>query len=280
MKDMGYIQWGQKRWIVNYWLKRMKTPFEEPYSIRQVFYKELPEIMAVVPERVKENTKNWASEFYNSMTHYLSDLVLDGRASYRTINIFDDSGASEWIWQNINLIVPLTEEMGFAEYPIEVWVENNATYNSVKSLFEQDGEFQINILSTRGPAKTQQIEKLKRYRSNDVKVILNLTDFDPSGYDMSRDLSSRCRQIGLDVEVERIGILPDQLPEERRKVSLIRYAQRDPNLMKFLKAFPDEPMVLLGYGYEIQALEPREIRQLVREHVNMTIDHYGFEKKE
>jgi len=279
-------KWGQKRWIINYWLKRMKDPFPERYSIRQVFYKELPEIMAFVPAYVKEDTKDWAKAFYNKMTNYLSQLVLQGRASYHIMNVYDDSGASMYVWQDFVFeeVRPPTGK-GFTEYPIEVWVENNATYNSLFPLFQwnledQSAEFQINLISQRGPAKTQQIEKLKRNRADDVKVILNLTDFDPSGYDMPRDLASRCTQIGLDIQVKHIGILPNQIPEERRGVSLIRYKKTDPNLNKFLKAFPEDPMVLNGYGYEIQALMPPELRTFTSKEILKAVEEYGFEKKE
>lgn len=283
---MGHKVWGQKTWITNYWLKRMKKPFPEPYSIRQAFYKELPEIMEFVPEYVKTNTQDWARAFYNKMTNYLSQLVLRGRASYHTINVYDDSGASTLIWQNYAFEEnrPPTR-LGFAEYPIEVWVENNATYNSLFPLFEwnlekQSAEFQINLISQRGPAKTQQIEKLTHDRKDDVKVILNLTDFDPSGYDMPRDLASRCTQIGLDIEVKHIGIFPSQIPEERRQVSLIKYKKRDPNTRKFQQAFSEDPMVLKGYGYEIQALMPPELRAFTSKQILKVVNDYGFEKKE
>lgn len=257
----------------------MENPFPEPYSIRQAFYQELPQIVEFVPNEVKENTKDWGMSFYNKMTNYLSDLVLEGRANYQTINVYDDSGASSRIWQNINLIEPESEEMGVVEYPIEVWVENNATYNSCIGLFKQGGMFQINLVSTRGIAKTQQIEKVNLYRKEDVKVILNLTDFDPSGYNMPIDLGSRCSRIGLDIEVKHIGIFPQQIPEERRQVSLIKYKKKDPNTKKFQQAFSEDPMVVNGYGYEIQALMPSEIRVFTANEIQKTVNEYGFERR-
>ena len=279
----GRRGWSQKVWIVDYWLKRMKDPFEEPYSIRQVFYKELPEITKIVPEEVKTKTKDWAMSFYNRMAEYLSDLVLEGKASYRTINIFNDSGASSYILQNISWVSEADYYDLTVEYPIEVWVENNASYNSLESLFNKGksktAKFNINLLSTRGPAKTQQIEKMKRERKEDVKVILNLTDFDPSGYNMPRDLQNRCHQIGLDLDVKHIGILPTQIPEERRTTSLIRYKKRDPRCKRLLEAFPDDPLVQEGFGYEIQALMPPEIRELTAKHILATVQDYGFEKR-
>lgn len=261
---MGRRGWGQKEWIDNYWLRRMKEPFEEQYSIRQAFYKELPEIVRLVPDRVKTQTKDWAMNFYRSMCAYLSDLVLEGQVRYRTINVYDDSGATTLIWQDYQFVEMHNPEDAWVEYPIEVWVENNATYNSCKRLFDgEERRFQINLLSQRGFANTQQLEAMLLDRKQDVKVILNLTDFDPSGYCMPQDLENRCKQIGLDVTVLHIGILPGQIPDERKVASLVTYKKSDPRCKKFREKFHDDPMVMTYHGYEIQALAPTEIRQLI-----------------
>jgi len=280
-RKMGIRRWGKKEWIVNYWLRRMKEPFKEPYSMRQVFYEELPEIDKFVPDDIKTKTKNWAWGFYNDMCRYLSDLVLDGQASYRTINIYEDSGASKHIWQNVMFVKTYDEEEAKVDYPIEIWVENNATYNSLVSLLTGNYRpFNVNLLSQKGFAKTQEIETLKLDRKEDVKMVLGLTDFDCSGYFMFADLQRRFKQINLDVEIIRIGILPQQIPEERRIASLIPYAKKDPRRKKFLKEFYDDPMVQKGFGYEIQALNPSEIRQLVLQSLTETILNYGLEKRE
>lgn len=275
--------WGQKAWIIDYWLKCMKEPFDEPYSIRQVFYKEMPEIVRLVPEHVKENSKDWAKNFYNYMVRYLSDLVLDGEASYRQINVYDDSGASKMVWQDIEFKEPSPPiEDGYVNYPVEIWVENNASLNSLKPLFawnpDKGAIFQINFVSQRGFANTQEIERLKLYRSEDVKVILNLTDFDPSGYCMPTDLKRRFHRIGLNVDIMHIGVLPEQIPKERREVSLVTYKRNDPRCKMFREAFSADPMVMSYHGYEIQALTPPEIRQLVVKSILATVEQYGFEK--
>lgn len=282
---MGRNRWGQKAWIVDYWLKRMKDPFEEPYSTRQLFYKELPEIVGVVPDKVKETSKAWASNFYIYMSRYLSDLMLERKVSYSTINVHDDSGASTYIWQKFRFVEkrpPIGE--GFVEYPIEVWVENNATYNSLIPLFKWDSDkqmapFQLNLLSQRGWTHTQRIEEALLDRNQDIKVILNLTDFDPSGYFMHEDLQCRCREIGLNVDVIHIGILPSQIPEERRLASLITYNRNDPRRRRFQEEFKEDPMVMSFHGYEIQALTPPEIRQFVAKSIETTIKRYGFERR-
>lgn len=254
----------------------MQNPFPEPYSIRQVFYQELPEIVALVPDSVKEKSKNWAKDFYTAMCNHLSNLVLTGQASYRHINIFDDSGANNRIWQDQRVVKEWGDWLNVA-YPIEVWVENNASFNSLISMFKQR---RINLVSQRGWGKTQHIEEVKLDRKEDVEVILNLTDFDASGYFMHEDLTRRFKQIGLNVKVEHIGILPDQIPEERKMASTIKWKPTDPRRKKFQELFSDDPMVMNFQGYEIQALNPEEIRALVSQALEEAISKYDLEKRE
>lgn len=273
--------WGKKEWIVKYWLAKNENPFPERYSIRQAFYEEIPRIYRFVKEVnpiALENMK-WVTYFYSDFIGYLSDLVLAKQVSYRHLNIYDDSGAARHIWQYTRPCYQWGDAYT-VEYPIEVWVENNATFNSLSPLFDGEGNYRINILSQKGFAKTQQIESLYLDRSEDVKVILSLTDFDPSGYNMPSDLQNRLSTIGLNIEVTRIGILPNQIPEERRVASLMPYKKTDSRTKWFVEKFKDDPMVQQGYGYEMQALNPTELRTLVSGYVENTISEHGFEKRE
>lgn len=261
--------WGKSKWIRNYWLEKMENPFPEPYSIRQAFYSELPNIVKFVPEYVRENPK-WAHDFYISMCKYLGELVLDRKASYHRINILNDSGASEHILQDITYVKGGEKYQKDVDYPIEVWVENNATYNSLISLFEY--EYNLNLISQRGFAKVQQIEPIFIKLNRDVELILNLTDFDPSGYCMPSSLQDNFKRIGLNIKVEHIGIMPHQIPEDRKSASLVFWKKTDPRAKMFLKEFAEDPMVKNYQGYEIQALNPSEIRDLVRRAIKQYID--------
>lgn len=274
-------RWGQRKYIENLWLEYMENPLEEPHSIRQVFYRNLPTIERFVPQGVKENTKDWASVFYSKMCSYLSKLVLRGRASYSVINIIDDSGAKLFVPDTMGVhtgpVLPLQ-----SEYPIEVWVENNSTYNNLTSIFgwEDSKEFCISLVSQRGVASTQEIEKLCVYR-DDVEIILNLTDFDPTGNMMPADLQKRVSRIGTPIDVRYIGVFPEHIPEERRIASTMKFKKTDKRTPKFLAKYGKKyPLILQGYGYEIQALMPEEIRELVRSNVNKIVEEFGYEKRE
>lgn len=280
-KSKGRKGWGRKKWIIAYWLEKMKNPFLESYSIRQAFYEEIPKINRLVPDKVKENTKDWQLNFYIGMCKILSDLVLSGRVSYERINVYDDSGASKILNSQSTLFKKIPIGKVQIEYPIEIWVENNATFNSIAPLVDYEkGEYCLNLVSQKGVAKTQEIEKLKLYRSNEVKLILNLTDFDPSGVNMPKDLQRRINRIGLNIEVKHIGIFPDQIPEERKITSLHKYKKRDKNLAKFLEDWGYIELVRKGYGFEIQTLNPSEIRQLISKYIIKTVNEHGLEKRD
>lgn len=263
--------WGQKKWITDFLLKINDEPYSEPMSMRQVFYSELPRIEAFVPERIKASTK-WAMNFYNKMCTYCSDLFLEGRVSYRNMNIYDDSGASEYIYQKTGFVPPGFKYKYYPpEYPIEIWVENNATFNSLLSLVEggPTAPYRINLVSGKGFVKSQQLEQLKLDRP-DVEHILYLSDFDPSGVEMrTNDLPKRTHQLGLETQVHDIGVYGEQIPEERRGASLSSFSKKDPNAPKFIEKYGERfPIVKRYYGYEIQALTPPEIRDLVSEEID------------
>lgn len=269
--------WGQAGFIRSMFLGLMDEPLTEHHSMRQFFYREIPKIDSFVPEMVKRTSK-WASNFYIKMSGYCSDLYLDGRVDYDIMKIYDDSGASELIYQNfVNMEIPPPEECT-PEYPIEIWVENNATYNSLYPMFgwpyrDSPDYVKLNLVSGKGFVKTQQIAKFAKYRAEDVKLILYLTDFDPSGWCMgSHDLQNRLNQLGLDVGVAYIGIKPEQIPPERRITSIHTFKIKDSRSPSFIKEFGDKyPIVTEGYGYELQALTPPELRELAKSYLDKAI---------
>ncbi|MBA7518271.1 hypothetical protein ES705_10340 [subsurface metagenome] len=87
-----------------------------------------------------------------------------------------------------------------------------------------------------------------------VKV-LQLTDFDPSGEDMVRDLEDRLTRYGAtDIELEKIALTSDQvstlgLPPMPAKKS-------DPRYNRFAQSFGDQVV-------ELDALPPDELERIV-----------------
>jgi hypothetical protein len=269
---------NKTEWIDDFWLNFKSYP--EPHTIRQIFYRYLGEIAQFVPDPHKKKYPNWANQFYADMVSELGWLVREGKVSYHGLNIFDGSGASEIIWQRAKKVTPAEEEQ-FVEYPVEVWVEKNACWNSLKLLFgwnrdAKPSEFRLNLISGKGFAKMQQIERLLRERRSEVKVILYVTDFDPSGLDMNESLPYNLKRMGVhyphNIKVERIALFPNQIPDAIKQYKVRPLNVNANSAMKFKAKYGDDT-------YEIEALAPDQLREIVREAIKDTVAKYNFNRK-
>lgn len=106
---------------------------------------------------------------------------------------------------------------------------------------------------------------LERARDRDQEpVIIYLGDHDPSGIDMTRDVTERLAMFSWDdVRVERIALNMDQVkelnpPENPAKVTDSRYAA-------YRRRFGDS-------SWELDAIEPRALAALVRTAIEDEID--------
>lgn len=260
----------------------VENPLEERMSLRQLFYQKIPYLEANTPEWWRQKYTHWGQLLYDGLCEEASDLFLEGKFSYQDVGIIDNSGANEYVYQNFkDYNIPPADECD-PDYPVEIWVENNATFNALLPLFhwnnrEKPYYSKINLVSGKGFTKSQQIEEFERERAENVDIIICLNDFDPAGYCMAtEDLPKRFQQRGIDVEVFHAGLHPHQVPEERRRVSLTTFKGK---LAKgFIKKFGDEyPIVKQKYGYELQALTPSEIRWLVNDFLNIFKEKLGWD---
>jgi hypothetical protein len=103
--------------------------------------------------------------------------------------------------------------------------------------------------------------------------ILHLGDHDPSGLDMTRDLEDRLRifQPGFAWSIQRIALNMDQvdekgLPENPAKTTDSRFAQ-------YAERFGES-------SWELDALEPQYLVDLVRKHAEEFIDQDAWAAKE
>ena len=262
--------WGKEELSEKLLLDLMKTPLKERMSLRQLFYTNIRYFETNSPKEWVKDYNNWGELHYGGLIKVASALYLEGRFSYEDAGIIDNSGASEYIYQTFKGMNIPPEDECTPDFRIEVWVENNATFNSLLPLVhwshrKERNYVKLNLLSGKGFTKSQQIEQFERYRADDVDYVLVLSDFDPSGYSIgSHDVANRFRQRGIKSEVIHVGLFPEQIPEDRRTVSLAKFKKNETRSKAFIKQFGGMwPIVKQGYGYEIQALTPREIRMLV-----------------
>jgi hypothetical protein len=150
---------------------------------------------------------------------------------------------------------------------VEVWVEKDA----LSTLFESAAKpYRVVVFPSRGYSSfTKVMEALERFPDGKDIVILHFADHDPSGLDMSRDLTERFRayaeMAGFDgtIEVSRRALTIEQ----------VRRYNIPPNPTK--RADARTPAYVTKYGnacWELDALPPDELQRIVEEAISEHID--------
>lgn len=155
-------------------------------------------------------------------------------------------------------------------YRIECWVEKEALAGVVeRSCVGLDVPF----FSCRGYVSQSEMwvagQRFKRHiRNGQIPKVLHLGDHDPSGIDMTRDITERLAMFsGQRVDVIRIALNWDQVkqynpPPNPAKVS-------DSRFIAYQQEFGDE-------SWELDALEPKVIDALIQKHVKTFRDDHAW----
>lgn len=149
------------------------------------------------------------------------------------------------------------------EYRPEVWIEKEALAGVVEPICRQ---LDISYLSCRGyTSQSEMWSSAMRLaamtqRYNQTPIILHFGDHDPSGIDMTRDITDRLRMFtgrgGL--EIRRMALNIDQVEQYNPP----------PNPAKTTDARFDSYMREFGHeSWELDALEPRVISSLIETEV-------------
>ncbi len=152
---------------------------------------------------------------------------------------------------------------------IELWVEKDALSGVLKKI---TSKYHINLMVNKGYSSCSAMhDAFKRFkRQEDMGKethILYLGDHDPSGLDMIRDVRERLEEFGVYPLVKQIGLTMDQIrefnpPENPAKIT-------DPRAKWYLAKYGDA-------SWEVDALNPKTLHQLVKDHVEELIDLKKF----
>lgn len=145
-------------------------------------------------------------------------------------------------------------------YRPEVWIEKEALAGIIEPICD---ELNIPHLSCRGYTSQSEMWRsgrrlLHNLNNDQTPIILHFGDHDPSGLDMTRDITDRLSLFMGGVEVKRLALNMDQIerlkpPPNPAKVTDSRF-----------RAY------VLEYGessWELDALEPKILTDLIRDHV-------------
>ena len=152
---------------------------------------------------------------------------------------------------------------------IEVWVEKDALINVVERPAD---EYSIAHMACRGYMSSSEAWRAARrfhqqHKKGKKCHLLHLGDHDPSGIDMTRDNNNRFKVFRSPVEVHRIALNMGQVEE----------FQPPPNPAKVSDTRFNEYVLEHGATcWELDALPPQVISDLIREEVRQLLDEEKF----
>ena len=225
----------------------------------------------------------------NTMKNYkhLGDIINDGRlAGLIDWNAIEDRTRnlqSHSSWASPHSIVRACADQYtvdlWAEQSthVEVWIEKEALVGVIEGVCT---ELQVPYFACRGYTSQSEMweaaQRLKRHeKSRHDTVIIHLGDHDPSGLDMTRDIQDRLQLFGSTVNVDRIALTWDQIeqynpPPNPAKTTDARY-------VSYQEQYGDD-------SWELDALEPRILSDLIRTAVQSRIDdelwHEALERQQ
>jgi hypothetical protein len=159
---------------------------------------------------------------------------------------------------------------------VEVWIEKDALTGVISPIC---GELQVPYFSCRGYTSQSEMwvgaQRYLRRLQNDGQgtLVLHFGDHDPSGIDMSRDIEDRIRLfMGEDAEFfefERIALTQSQVDQYQPPPNPAKVT--DSRCAGYIRTHGHE-------SWELDALEPRVIADLIRARVTEEIDTEAWEK--
>lgn len=163
------------------------------------------------------------------------------------------------------------------EHRVEVWIEKEALAGVIEPVCN---ELDVPHFACRGyVSQSEQWRAGMRYRSSynrnsQQTVVLHLGDHDPSGIDMTRDNNDRLSMLAGyrgAPEVVRIALNMDQVEQYQPPPNPAKVT--DSRFLDYAQQFGDE-------SWELDALEPRVIIDLIREHVDNWRDPDKWSERE
>jgi hypothetical protein len=148
------------------------------------------------------------------------------------------------------------------DYHVEVWVEKEALLGVIEPVCE---ELRVNYFACKGYASQSVLHDSAHNRLQEIRdsgkevIVLHMGDHDPSGIDMTRDITDRVSLfLGADLRVERIAL---NMPQ-------IRKHNPPPNPAKQVDPrFKDYESQYGSSSWELDALPPDVLSQVIRDNV-------------
>jgi hypothetical protein len=224
-------------------------------TLRQLYYQLVSR--DVIPNKQKE---------YNRLGSIVNDARLAGLIDWNAIEDRTRELRSLPRWTDPSEIVAACAEQFHIDlwkgqkFRPEVWIEKDALVGVIEGICN---ELDVPFFSCRGYTSQSEMwigaMRLRRHVKNgQTPIIFHFGDHDPSGKDMTRDISDRMEMFMGGLKLERLALNMDQIdeygpPPNPAKTTDSRYAG-------YIAEFGAE-------SWELDALEPRVIAELIRSNV-------------
>ena len=204
----------------------------------------------------------------------LNALCFDDRVRSHTFGDYGYEGIDDFIETAKDTIRDIpdsyTRPLWTTQHSLPViWLEKDALFTPVNTIA---GPYRVKVYAARGYSSfTAVYQAAMEIDGEKPTKVLQLTDFDPSGEDMVRDLEERLTRYGAgDFELEKIALTVDQvqtlgLPPMPAKTS-------DPRYERFAASYGSEAV-------ELDALPPDELERIVREAIEGLIDQEAWDSR-
>ncbi|GAJ04226.1 unnamed protein product, partial [marine sediment metagenome] len=145
-----------------------------------------------------------------------------------------------------------------------IWLEKDALFTPITEIASR---YRVKVYAARGYSSfTAVYEAAQDIQRLMIPVkVLQLTDFDPSGEDMVRDLQDRLTRYGslILLELNKIALTSDQV--SRLGLPPMPAKKSDPRYEKFAQSFGDQVV-------ELDALPPDDLERIVSAAIEELID--------
>ncbi|HEA68552.1 hypothetical protein LCGC14_0944750 [marine sediment metagenome] len=234
-------------------------------TLRQLYYQFVSR--GFIPNKQKE---------YKRLGSIVGDARLAGLTDWAAIEDRTRSLRGHTHWRDPGHIIGAVKSnfrlnhWAGQQYHVEVWIEKEALTGVIAGIC---GELDVAYFACKGYVSLSEMWRAaQRFEAVPLKSpaetvpikIIHLGDHDPSGMDMTRDIEDRQDVFGVfDIEVKRIALNMDQ----------IKKYNPPPNPAKVTDSRCNGYVAMYGHeSWELDALEPRVLRNLIKDTVLMYRD--------
>jgi len=234
-----------------------------------------------------DQTEEGLTKWDATLSRYVADLLRRGFLTYRDLHVLDNSrqrSNPRPTYYTTDIAI-YGYKATIAPYSnIIIATEKDTVYDNIHDIAQLFG---CSCISCKGQNSLGAMEALVRgivsaQKDNLFEInILTMTDYDPAGYYIAEALEAQVKDVlsaldiyHVEVSITRVGITPDQLDEDM--VEANKYSPKPANLDKWLDrtgGIDGEP-----YGLELDALEPRQIREIFVNHLLKYVDTSVYEE--